>query len=121
MYGEDQTGEPRAGQGQSASDQDEKASSQRMQGDVQKMVADDPIGPEVVFQPEGTVEQRIVLLGGGGVGPDAPEAVEVAEIGAGDVGGVVPEERAVDGGQVCGEGHEDDRRIPAPGSKGGCY
>jgi hypothetical protein len=78
------------------------------------MVPDYPIAPDAVLDPKGAVEQRVVLLGGSGVGPDAPEAVEVAEIGTGDVAGVVPEEGAVDGGQVGGEGREDDRGIPAP-------
>ena len=55
------------------------------------------------------MEQWIVLLGGTQVGPYAPESVKGTQVGAGDVGSVVPEKTAVQSGPICQESGADNQ------------
>ena len=55
------------------------------------MVAEYRVAPEPGLEPEGAVQERVVLLGGVEVEPDRPQAVPTPERGAGDVGIVVPD------------------------------
>ena len=68
-----------------------------MQRDVREVVADGVVAPQARLDPERGVEERIVLLGGAELEPDALEAVESAERGARDVRVVVPEKSAPPG------------------------
>ena len=55
------------------------------------------------------MEQWIVLLGGAQVGPYAPEPVKGTQVGAGDVGSVVPKKTAVQSGPICQESGADNQ------------
>jgi hypothetical protein len=75
-----------------------------VQRDVDEVIAEHGIAPYAMFQPEGAVEERIILLRGAEIEPDAPETVQGTKIGAGHVHVVVPGQAAVEGGQAGGNG-----------------
>lgn len=54
------------------------------------------------------MQQRVVLLGSAEIEPDAPQSVEGARGGDGDMGVIVPDEAAAEGGPVGGEGGGND-------------
>jgi hypothetical protein len=47
-----------------------------MQQNVYEMIPDDRIAPELMFEPERAVEQRIILLSCRPVNPYTPESLE---------------------------------------------
>lgn len=86
-----------------------------MEEEVDQVVAEGIVPPEMVFEPEDGESERIVLRGGvlvgvgiGEGGPDAGQAGESFDLGGdgADVLVVVPDEGAVDGGE---EGDEDEQ------------
>ena len=109
MEREEQRGEPRAGDGEAEQERCEEAGSGGVKEDVDEMVAERGVAPEEVFEPERGVEERVVLLGCAGLGPDADEAGEGAKFGARDVAGlVVPDESGGKCGKVGEEGRGED-------------
>ena len=89
MEREEQRGEPRAGDGEAEQERCEEAGSGGVKEDVDEMVAERGVAPEAVFEPERGVEERVVLLGCAGLGPDADEAGDRAKFGARDESGFI--------------------------------
>jgi len=85
-----------------------------VQSDIGKMVAKHSVAPQAMFDPESAVEQRIVLLRGAQVEPDAPQPVQGLHGRRRDVGGVIPNQAAMERGPVCQGNREENRR---PGGK----
>lgn len=69
-------GEPRSRDGQAAQDHEQQQGCGGVQSEVRQVVAKHRVAPQSVLDPEGSVKDRIVLLRGPQVGPDAPEAME---------------------------------------------
>ena len=78
-----------------------------MQRHVDQVIAEHRIAPQSMLQPEGAVQQRVILLRGAEVEPDAPQTVQRLQVGPRDVHVVVPEQRAVQRGQVGDQGAGD--------------
>src|ERR1039457_5135701 len=73
------------------------------------MVAEYCVAPKAMLHPERAVQQRIVLLGGSEVEPDAPEAVKGLEIRPRHVARIIPKEASVECRQVCHHGGTEDQ------------
>src|SRR5690606_21477173 len=107
-------GEGGAGDREALKEAGEEAGVGGVQEDVEEVVAERGIAPEFVFEPERGMEERVVLLGGADFEPDADEAAERLQVGAGDVAGVVPDEAGGKGGPVGDErGEEEEGEEPA--------
>src|SRR5215469_4009711 len=63
-----------------------------------------------MLDPEHAVQKRIVLLGRAAVEPDAPEAVEGLQVGAGHVPGIVPQQSAFERRKISSEGRAGQQR-----------
>jgi hypothetical protein len=109
MEREDRGRQPRAWDGESAQDEADEERRQGMEEDRDEVVPKRRVAPEPMLQPEGGVDDRVVLLGRARLEPDAAEAVERTEGGRGEVLLVVPEQSAVPGGVVGGERDDDER------------
>jgi hypothetical protein len=72
--------------------------------DVDEVIAGHGVAPEPVLDPEGRVQERVVLLGGAEVRPDPREPAQRTKIRPRQVRVVVPLELARGRGQV---GEED--------------
>ncbi len=94
MEGEEEAGQPGAGQRETADEKNDKAGAESVQQDVEQMITDDSVAPDAVLQPEGAVEQRIVLLGCAEVKPDAPEPFQRLHGGPREMSVVIPERTA---------------------------
>src|SRR3989442_428555 len=71
-----------------------------MQHNVQQAISGRRIAPEMVFQPERAVKQRIVLLCGTEIEPYAPQPLKGLESRPREVGIIVPQHSATDGWPV---------------------
>ena len=113
MQGEDHARQPSAGEREAADDQDDEAGGEGVLREVGEVVTKDGVAPQAVFDPEGAVQQRVILLGGVEREPDAPESVEGLEGWGGDMRGIVPKEGAAESrpvGQENGGGDGEKRR-----------
>src|ERR1017187_10134685 len=68
------------------------------------MVTQHGIAPGTMLQPEGSVQERIVLLGRSQVGPYPPQTVQGLEAGPGHVAAIVPEQASMQRRQVSEQG-----------------
>src|SRR5438477_13109946 len=69
------------------------------------------IAPKLLLEPEGTMKERIVLLGCPWLEPDSPQTLQGTQPGTRDIGGVIPQNSTVPGG-VIGQ-HRDHRQNQA--------
>ena len=80
---------------------------------IGEMIAERCVAPQPVLDPERGVKQRVVLLGGMGVGPDPPQSRAGLQLGPGDMGAVIPDQPSVEGRPVaCKRQPQDQRRSP---------
>ncbi len=97
MEGEDQGRQDGSWHSQSPQDHCDQKCHESMHNDVDQMVAQGVVRPELMLNPEGRVRQWVVLLSGARIEPNAPQSLGRAQIAAGDVAVVVPEDAAVPG------------------------
>src|SRR5687767_8703862 len=71
-----------------------------MQENVEEVIAWRPVAPQLVFQPESSVQKGIILLRRTRFKPDPPEAEARTQFGARDVVAIVPDEPALQRGQI---------------------
>ena len=124
--GEEQGGEPGAGEFEALQDEPEEQDIGGVEADIEDVVAGGVASPEAPLEPTEAVGQGIVVEGFGGT-PDPAEAVGGVNQSAVGEQDVVKDEAAVQDGEVgqdCG-GHEDEReetRLAGDGDGrwGGC-
>src|SRR5581483_450576 len=76
-----------------------------MQTNVHRVITGGSQSPEMVFQPETGMHQRIILGRGVYLGPDMPQPVQVAKGGVlGHIGVVVPNKSALERGEIGEQG-----------------
>ena len=92
MQREEERGEPRSRDGETAQHEEEQKRGGRVQHEVDEMVAERGVAPEAVLEPERGMQERVILLRGSGRGPNQPQSVQRAERGRGHVRVVVPDE-----------------------------
>ena len=117
MEREDRAGEPRALDGEPLGERDDEARRDHVQHDVHEVVAEHGVAPEARLDPERAVQERIVLLRGAELGPNAAQSIERAERGPGDMRVVVPDVLTEERGPVDEEGQAEEQQ-PAPGVGG---
>ena len=119
MQGEDGRRQVGPGDRQPPQDQRHHQGRQGVQDDVHQVIAQRGVAPQLVLDPEGGVQQRIILLRGPQVEPDAVQSVPRAQFGAGHVRVIVPDESAVPGRLICQEDrdHQGDEEQPVPWTK----
>ena len=82
-----------------------------MEKEVDRVIPERAGSPEVVFEPEGGVNEGIILRRRGGFEPDVTQAGGGAEGGVfGNVLVVVPDVGRSERGKVGGDGREDEAR-----------
>ena len=101
-----------------------------MQQNIGKMVAERSVAPQPVLDPKCAVKQRIVLLGGMNVRPHLPQSGKRPEFGPRDMGIVIPDESALESGQIGDErraeyqeakrGRLEGDRVGPPSRRGLC-
>src|SRR5262245_53796553 len=113
---------PRSRDREAAKHEPDEARIERMQQNVDEMVAERVHAPEVILRPEHGLQQRIVL-GWGRREPDCPQTIHRLQR---SIGGhphlVVPDESAPEGRNGGCHGQADDRsetEEPAPSHRGG--
>jgi hypothetical protein len=94
MEGEDGRGQRGPGNLEPPQDAEQQDGGEAVQKDVDEVIARGGVAPDAVLQPEGRVQQGVILLGGSEVRPDPPEPAQRAQLRPGDVCVVVPQERA---------------------------
>ena len=86
---------------------------------VDQMIAEGGVAEDPVLKPEKTVEQRIILLRRGEVGPDAHQPGDGTQLGLGHEAIVVPDEARPQRRQVGEEGDgEQGRPDPEVAARG---
>ena len=110
MQSKHQTGEPRPGKSQPPGDLHHQASRQGVQGHINQVIEENGVAPDRMLHPERAVQQRIILLGRSGVGPNTPEAMQRPEIEAGHMAGIVPQHCPAQSRQVSHEGGANNER-----------
>ena len=114
MQREHERGEPCARHGKPSQNQPDQPRGARVQNDVHQVVAERVIAPEPVEDPERRVSDRVVLLCGADLEPDAPQAVQRSQIRSRDVRVVVPEQSAVPRWRVGDERRDEEHREGEP-------
>jgi hypothetical protein len=115
MNSEDGGGQPRPRDAKSTEDEPQKNGTGRVQQHVDGVVAEGVEPPEVVLDPEGGEDQRIVLRRGTRLGPDLLQAGGRAEQAVlGHIRVVIPDEPGAQGRNVGYDRHQDDQASPEP-------
>ena len=114
MQGEKQRREPGAGHRQPSQDHAEQAGGGGMEQDVEQVVAQRRVTPQAVLDPKRRVQERVVLLRGADLEPDASQSVQRLQIRSGDMPGVVPDESAPEGGKIGDQGRAENQRAYPP-------
>ena len=114
MQGEDGRRQVRPGDRQPPQDQGHHQGRQGVQPNVHQVVAERRVAPQLVLDPEGAVQQRVILLRGPEVEPDPVQSLPGTQFGAGYVRLVVPDESALPGRLINQEhrDHQGGRKEP---------
>ena len=105
MKREERTRHRSAGYLEAPEKHDEEARRHAVQDDVDQVVAEEGVIPETRLQPEGRMDERIVLLRRAGLEPDPRQAVPRSQPCPRQVPVIVPEHGAVQRRRV----HDDQR------------
>ena len=93
----------RAGHVQPPQDHPQEAGREHVQEDVDQVVAEGRISPEPMLDPEGGVDQGVVLCGRPELEPDPPQPLHRTQGDRGHVALVVPDHPALPGRVVSGQ------------------
>lgn len=77
---------------------------------VDQVVANERVAPQLVLKPEGAVQQWVVLLCCSRFEPDAVQTVKRLQSGLGNVRIIVPKSAAVEGRQIGKERQQQNER-----------
>ena len=91
MQRENRGGHPGAGQLQPLENSQHQNRGQRVKSDVDEMIGKRPRAPKSVFDPENSMEKRIILRSRGWIGPDSRQAVHRTQCRDCDMDFVVPD------------------------------
>ena len=125
MQREDKSSQERTTQGEPAQQDGQQAGGGGVPQDINQVVAEGGVTPDRVLDPKGRMQQRIVLLRGSDLEPDAKEPRPGLQIGSRDMTFIVPEQlpgqSGVVGGQA-GDQQEEKHQADGPGPRvGGRY
>ena len=81
---------------------------------VGQMVSERRVAPQPVFNPEGAVQDGIILLGRMQVGPDPAQSRPGAQIRQRDMGRVIPNQTAPKCGPIARQDESEDERARDP-------
>ena len=110
MHGEDRRRQPRSGKLEERQDAPQEHDPEGVQKDVDDVVADRLELPELVLDPEGRVDHRVVLGCRAEIEPDPLQPLHRAQRGIlDDVIVVVPDESVVQDGPIGHQCHGDQQ------------
>src|SRR5579872_992758 len=76
MQGEDKPGQPRSAQSQQSDNRDDETSGEAVFKKIGEVITQNSIAPEAMLDPERGMQQRIILMRGSQLKPDAPQAMK---------------------------------------------
>src|SRR5579872_1027187 len=76
MQSKNKSGQPRSAQFQQSDNRYNKASRQTVFKKIGEVITQNSIAPEAMLDPERRMQQRIILLRGSQLKPDAPQAMK---------------------------------------------
>ncbi len=106
-----------AGNRQLSQNQIDQTSRRGVQRQIHQVVSQRMIAPELVLDPKGAVQQRIVLLRRPHVEPDSSQTRWRAQVRPGNVRIIVPDEAALQGREESRANGDNHQRHPAPPSQ----
>jgi len=124
MDGEGKRRQERPGHRKAAQRQVEEPGGGPVECEVGQVITRRRISPHAELQPEGAVEDRVVLLGRPGLEPDPPQAAQRVQLRADHMGVVVPDKTGAPHALVDKKGgrHQEEADQPirgAPGARDG--
>ncbi len=109
MKGEEESSEPRSRKAEPAHEDNDKTAGARVLQDIGEVVAHHRVAPDPVLEPEGGVKNRVVLLRGTDLEPDAPKAPQGLEAGDRDMKVIVQEPTAGVGRVIRDERRREEK------------
>jgi hypothetical protein len=110
MQRDDEAGHQGAADAETTQDYDQQQRRQRMERDVYHVIREEGVAPQAIFDPEGRMQNEVVLLRGANLEPDPTEAVRRLQIWPCQVARVVPHRGSVQGGRIREEQRDENQR-----------